>query len=510
MRDYHIYCVDAIGGATILALVLLGIRILGPFYGVSSFLWSVLIAVTMLSLTIGYSIGGRWADKYPSYHRLNSLIGIAGIWLTLIPWAKHPLLTILEPIGLRLAVSVASLALFFPPFFLLGMISPYAIKLEASSLNRIGKTAGGLYALSTFSGAITAIVTSSFLIPYVGVSRLTLCFGLILMFVSILGFALDKKIKFITFMLPFLFVSFVGISKPPGEYAIPERGLIAIEQSRYAELRVIDTKDARHLLLDGNPQALVDISSGESHYPYVSLMDLPMYIHIKPGKMLLIGLRAGSLVRNYADEGWKIDCAEIDPVVIQLAKQYFSLQQEKATIYTMDGRQFLNLSKDRYDVILFDAVGSGSIPFHLVTAELFQLAKSHLTNNGIISINIEALGWHDLIVRSLAATLHTSFSHVIALPIAEPPSEVGNLVLLASDASLALKRQLVHDYANPDFRFSNNYWKVHGWDNLFEPDISHATVLTDDLNPIDIWSEDVNYASRVDWHGYYMDNNLSW
>jgi spermidine synthase len=510
VKDFYIYCVVVVGGAVVLTLELLGTRILGPFYGVSLFLWSVLIAITLLSLSIGYTIGGRLADRYPSFHRLTSLIGIAGIWIVLIPWIRHPLLVATEPLGLRPAVFIASFVLFSPPLILLGTIIPYAIKIKTNNLDQLGKTAGDLYALSTFSSVIAALATSSFLIPYVGVSRLTLIIGLILIVLAIAGYMLNKKNKLIAVMLPFFLVSSWGISKPPDESPAPERGLLAIEQSRYAELRVIDEQDARHLTLDGSAHALVDIRKWESHYPYVSLMDMPKYIHAKPGKMLLIGLGAGSLVKNYASEGWKVDAVEIDPAVVAIAKQFFSLQDEEATIYTMDGRQFLNMSKDKYDVILLDAFGSGSIPFHLVTSEVFQLMKSHLLDNGILAVNVDALGWHDIIVRSVAATLHTSFSNTIALPVAEPPSEVGNVVLLASDRPLTLEREIIRDYTNLDFRFSNNYWKVHGWDNLFEPEITNAPVLTDDLNPIDVWSEDVNYAARLDWHGYFSDNKLSW
>jgi spermidine synthase len=510
VKDFYLYCVIVVGGAAILALELLGIRIIGPFYGVSMFLWSVLIAVTLLSLSAGYSIGGRLADRYPSYNRLSLIIGLAGIWIILIPWIRHPLLASIEPMGLRPAVFLVSMIFFFPPFLLLGMIAPYAIRLKTSDLSQIGKTTGRVFALSTLASVMAALGTSSFLIPYLGAGRSLFGIGLILVIVAVIGYLLDKKNKIPLMMLPFFVVSIPGIIRPPGETAAPERGLLAIEQSRYAELRVIDTKDARHLVLDGSPQGLVDIHTWESHYPYVSLMDMPKYIHTQPGKMLLIGLGAGSLVKNYANDGWKVDAVEIDPSVIDLARKFFSLKDEEASIYTMDGRHFLNISKDKYDVILLDAFGSGAVPFHLFTSEVFQLMKSHLTDKGIIGINVEALGWNDIIVRSAAATLHTSFNKVIALPIAEPPSEIGNVVILASDRPLALERQIVRDYTNPDFRFSNNYWKAHGWDNLFEPESSNARILTDDLNPIDVWSEHANYASRVDWHGYFSDNNLSW
>ena len=510
MKNFYLHSTVVIGGASVLALEILGTRIIGPFYGVSLYLWSVLITVTLLSLSVGYSFGGKLADKYPAFNRLNTIIAIAGIWVLLIPWIKHPLLSSVEPMGLRPAVLLATFVLFFPPLTLLGMVSPYALKLKATEIQNLGRTAGNLYALSTFASVIAALATSSFLVPYVGVNKLTILIGVLLIALAVAGYILSNNKAIATLLLPAMAVAIWGVKFPPGEVPKPEQGLLAVQQSQYAELRVIDAKDSRHLLLDGSLHAQVDLKTFASNYPYVSIMDLPMYFHQSPGKMLLIGLGAGSLAKNYAAAGWKVDAVEIDPVVVQLAETYFNLKPDEAAIFPMDGRQFLNQSDGTYDVIILDAFGGGSIPFHLITAEVFALMKSHLTPDGTIGINVEALGWHDIIVRSVAATLQTSFSNVIALPIAEPPTEFGNVVLFASDRKFVLEQEITRDYSNPDFRFSSNYWKVHGWDNLFEPNTRNAPVLTDDRNPIDVWSEDINYASRKSLHSYFSDVKNSW
>ena len=83
----------------------------------------------------------------------------AGIWLLLLPWLRSPVLQATEPIGLRFAVLAAAFLLFAPPLTLLGMVSPYAIRLRASCLGNVGRTAGDLYALSTIGqGPIAALV----------------------------------------------------------------------------------------------------------------------------------------------------------------------------------------------------------------------------------------------------------------------------------------------------------------------------------------------------------------
>ena len=147
-----LYILVFIAGAAVLAVEILGTRILGPFYGVSLFLWSALITTTLIALSTGYIIGGRWADQGPVFAHLCYLIAGAGIWTLLIPVLKGPVLYLAEPLGLRLAVLVAALILFAPPLTLLGMVSPYAIRFQAAHLNEVGRTAGNLYALSTIGG----------------------------------------------------------------------------------------------------------------------------------------------------------------------------------------------------------------------------------------------------------------------------------------------------------------------------------------------------------------------
>ncbi|MGH7600761.1 MAG: fused MFS/spermidine synthase, partial [bacterium] len=112
MRNFYLYFIVFISGAAVLAVEILGTRILGPFYGVSLFLWSALITVTLAALSLGYAIGGRWADKSATLSRLCSLVAGAGAWLLLIPWLKQPLLVLTESLGLRFAVLVSAFVLF--------------------------------------------------------------------------------------------------------------------------------------------------------------------------------------------------------------------------------------------------------------------------------------------------------------------------------------------------------------------------------------------------------------
>src|SRR5574341_855300 len=158
MYKTFIYVAVIICGAAVLAIEILGTRVIAPFYGVSLYTWSGLISVTLAALSVGYVLGGRWADRGPQLHRFCLVIAAAGIWIFIIPWIRTPLLNAAEPLGLRTTVLIAATVLFFPPLALLGMVGPYAIRLMASSLEVVGRTAGNLYALSTASSVIAAVV----------------------------------------------------------------------------------------------------------------------------------------------------------------------------------------------------------------------------------------------------------------------------------------------------------------------------------------------------------------
>ena len=139
--NWYIYFAVIISGASVLAIEILGTRIIGPFYGVSLFLWSALISVTLAALSLGYALGGQLADKGPRLSRFCALLAAAGVWIVLIPWIKHPALVLAEPLGLRFAVLFAAFVLFFPPLTLLGMVGPYAIRMKSTTIDEVGRPA---------------------------------------------------------------------------------------------------------------------------------------------------------------------------------------------------------------------------------------------------------------------------------------------------------------------------------------------------------------------------------
>jgi spermidine synthase len=501
MRSHFpLYVIVSVSGGVVLAVEIVGTRVLGPFYGVSLFLWSALITVTLAALSVGYALGGRWADRGPRYRTLGNILGVAGLWLLATIWLKHPVIAAVEPLGIRGAVLAAATLLFFPPLALMGMVSPYAIRLRAEHLGEVGRTAGNIYAVSTIASVVAALATGFFLVPYLGINRLIAVSSAALIGAAAVAFRGEKSgpgNNAVSVLLP-IGLACLGSALPIARVGLSSQ-FFTVQQSPYADLRVLDWEDNRYLLVDGGTHTAVDRISGNTEFPYAMVMDIPKHLFKRRGDMLLIGLGGGSIAQDYYRDGWRVETAEIDPAMVGIAEQYFSLSVDSAHVHVMDGRRFLETTDHTYDLIVMDAFGSSEIPFHLVTREMFALVKSRLKPGGVFAMNTETRSWDDILTRSLAATLRTSFSDVVALPTAEPPNTVGNVVLLAADRSIDFDDDVLGDpyQALP---YPYHHWVVverhHGWANRFVPDMNGVPVLTDDRNPVSVWSEAINWASR--------------
>lgn len=499
MRPLALYVVVSISGGAVLAVEILGTRILGPFYGMGLFLWSALISVTLAALAAGYALGGRWADRGPQPARLALLLAGAGLWLLAVPWLRHPLLELTSGLGLRAAVLITSTLLFFPPLMLLGMVSPYAIRLRAQRLEEVGRTAGDLYAVSTIASVVAAVATGFWLIPALGVARLTSAIALALFGAAAIAWLAARGARspaLATALVAAAALAALSMARPQGSAG---EGLVFAAESPYAEIRVLDVDDVRYLLIDGGVHTAMEKSTDRPLHPYVVVSELAHDLFPAPGRMLLVGLGGGAAANAFSWRGWEVDAVEIDPLVVEVARDHFGFRETQTPVARMDGRRYLSLVDDRRELIYFDAYGSSAIPFHLITDETFALAKSKLAAGGVLLLNVESVGWDHVLVRSVAATLRRHFSHVVALPIAEPPTRRGNVILLAADRPLEIPDAVVGDplaVIDDEYEHWRVLQRIHAWDHRFEPQTDGARVLTDDLNPVDIWAEDINRVAR--------------
>ena len=189
-----IYMLAFCSGVSIMGIELLGGRILAPFFGSSVHIWGSIITVFMLSLAIGYLIGGKLSTRSASLKRFGFIFIIAGLLvLPIALWSK----VIMEAIFIfiedsRYGSLLASTALFFLPTIVLGMLSPYSVRLLVTDKNESGQIAGKLYFISTLGSALGTIVTLFYLVLFFEVNQIIISFSLLLMILGMLAIVADR------------------------------------------------------------------------------------------------------------------------------------------------------------------------------------------------------------------------------------------------------------------------------------------------------------------------------
>lgn len=186
LKNYFFYLTIFITGAVVLIIEISGTRILAPFYGSTIFVWSSLISVTLAFLALGYWFGGKLADRKPEINLLYWIIFIAGIAIFLIPRYDKWVLLQTDSFGLQYGPLIAAFIIFAPSIFLLGTISPFAVKIRTQSLDHLGVTAGNLYAIATFGALTGGLLAGFYLVPNFSVSFIINMLSLSLFFLFLI------------------------------------------------------------------------------------------------------------------------------------------------------------------------------------------------------------------------------------------------------------------------------------------------------------------------------------
>ncbi|RME08190.1 MAG: spermine synthase, partial [Anaerolineae bacterium] len=180
-------------GMTTLAVELSASRLLGYVFGTSNLVWASIIGLILVYLTLGYFLGGRLADRHPDAGLFYRLLAWGALSSGVIPFLSRPVLRTAANAFDRLAVGVlagsfsAVLVLFILPVTLLGMISPFAIRLAMEDASRAGTVAGRVYAISTLGSFVGTFIPVLWLIPLIGVTLTFLVFGAFLSLVALWG-----------------------------------------------------------------------------------------------------------------------------------------------------------------------------------------------------------------------------------------------------------------------------------------------------------------------------------
>lgn len=526
-------------GACVLALEILGTRVVGTYYGSSLYVWAALLSVTLTCLAVGYAVGGRLADRVPRAWMLYLLVVLAGGSVLLTGPLKSVLAPAADWFGLAWGALASALVIFFLPLTLLATASPYVIRLMARRIESVGSASGAVYAVSTVGSVGGALAAGFWMIPALGTAASLNVISGVLIGVGALGLVLRWRGRaaplFLLCALPFI----AGI----GERSV--RGELYHTESAYGDLRVLQRDQQgrgphRMLMVDGIMQTgmpldidLVDagaILQSDSYY-----LELLPYFHPDLGdgrEGVLIGLAGGMFPRVM--EFYNIDwtAVEIDLKVAELAKAYFGYRgdifysdgtrhrvdlsrfpdREKGLMtedfghthrpsgpyrgraVIEDGRRYLRRHTEPVDFIVLDAYNSDVIPFHLITQEFFELIESRLTEDGILAINYIGRPTDDFVTDSLFRTLGEVFGPdmVRAYRTRDDESEVQVMIVFAFRQQMQLLP--LWQAWQPSTGVDRLSYELSR--RKMDTDRPGGTVITDNHNPIDLARAETALAWR--------------
>ena len=390
-------------------------RLLAPFYGSSTIVWANIIGLILLSLSLGYWIGGKLADRHPSPRLLGWLVVAGAVLTAIVPFVARPFLNWsiggLEHMaaGTVIGSFFASLVLFVPPVTLLGTVSPFAIRLGIKDVNKAGAVAGRVFALSTGGSLLGTFLPSLVTIPLIGTQRTML--GAAALIALSAAFLLGARWLVIGVALGGL------LALPPGVVKA-ETGLIYESESRYQFIQVLEQGTQRRLQLNEGyavhslyrPDTV--LTGGE----WDMFLAVPPLLAKPVERVAILGNAAGTTARAFGVfyPQAAIDGVEIDPAVSEVGRRYFGMTENpRLTIHDQDARPFLSASTDSWDLIFIDAYRQPYVPFYLATREFFRAVREHLRPGGMIALNISTVPGDDSLAQDVAGTLAAEFPQVV-------------------------------------------------------------------------------------------------
>ncbi len=383
-------------GACVLIIEVVATRILSPYFGNTIFTVSSIISVVLAALSIGYYVGGRVADRYPNETFFYGLITLSGV-ATILMYALQ--LIALPFVGYSLTLMsgplVMALLLFFLPSFMLGMLSPFSVKLQALQYPHkgAGSVAGDIFFWST-AGSIAGSLSAGFvLIPHLGVNRIVEIVAAVLIVVggaNLIRLRAQKK----TFVKLGLVVAVtVGLHFLS---LLGNAGTVYSHDGVYEKLTIYDTtyrgRPARFLLQDRSNSGAMFLDNPELAFDYTKYISLYRLFTPHATRVLALGGGAYSIPKAVLEKipSSTVDVTEIEPRLFDLSKKYFAVPSTpRLTNFVVDGRRFVHDTPHRYDIIFSDVYYSlYSIPTHFTTQEFFAAAKQKLAPGGIFMANL--------------------------------------------------------------------------------------------------------------------------
>ena len=437
-NNTYLYLTVFTSGMATLAIELSASRLLGNVFGTSNIVWANVIGLILLYLTIGYFIGGRWADRSPHYTTLFKIIIWGGFLSALVPIVARPVIQVAANavVGAEAALAIGSfvsiLVLFSVPITLLGCVSPFAIRLAIQDPAKVGQISGQIYAIGTIGSLIGTFLPVLFLIPELGTFQTFLVFSTLLYVVGIVGLFIHSGIKALIWLWMPVVIAILSIWALDGPLRSPldNQELLYEDESAYNYIQVQETVDGYRYLYLNEGQGIHSIwhpteylySGTWDYFLSAPYFNAPPYSPSAVQSLMVIGLAAGTIPRQYIEVygNIPIDGVEIDGGIVEAAADFFDMNETmmpSLTVHVQDGRYILNQLDQRYSVVAIDAYRPPYIPWHLTTVEFFQEVSEHLLPNGVVAINVGRTTTDRRLVDAMTRTLSEVFPTIHAVDV---------------------------------------------------------------------------------------------
>lgn len=462
-KQYHtpiIFLFVFLSGFASLATEIIGPRLFSSLFGYTTQIWAAIISVTLLGISVGYYLGGR-VPRQVIPRLLPIVLIVNAIWLLTISWLIWDVPIALLQFGFISVLLVAGLA-FLVPAMLFSFASPMSITMlsENRSPEWIARMVGNILAIGTMGSVLGALLAAYYLIPWVGLT------------VSLRIFAIGSTLFAIYFMqnkyrpLALLALILCLLLPQPSFHWISDLTLLAQREGYYQTIRVYtDGVSSVQMHLGPTYETVVDLSTGEPLFPYIQQM-VELAGNVAGKKVLIIGGAGHSLAHALEKRGAQVTEVEIDPFVVQLSDQFFGVI--KGEVVVEDGRAYVDrAADDQFDYVVLDAFnGVNYIPPQLTTREFFEGVHRILKSEGRLFVNFIGIpaGARSNSYRALSSTISAVFKD--ARSSQTEGDTVRNIMFIASQTEMT---NLSYTKAPTD-----------------------GVVLTDDLNPIEIFIEQAN------------------
>lgn len=481
---FIVYIFVFLEGAAVMAAELLGSKLIGPFYGNSLYIWSSVLGLTLLALTLGYYLGGYFSKYIFSNHKniVYILYLFGGIWLCAMPWLSVKVMTQMLNANIIWSAIISLCFYLLPVLVLFAMTTPLFIQMLNNTSYESGRVAGSVYALSTLGGIIATFGFGFYLMPKYGITWPAFYLGVLLVFISLSILIFQNQYKYILAVIPIYFI-FTFNSKRIALGGDTE--LIYESEGIFGQIRVIDAPVQTYLRGNHIGRTLYVNNVGQStafrdRLKYDSWdwsYFFPTIASVIPrgSDALLLGLGGGTILHQYERLGMNTEVVEIDERIKQTAINYFDVSPN-SKILIDDARHFINTTTKTYDLITFDMFLNETPPAQVLSLETFIKMKKILRPNGLWMINY--FGYtHGSKGKSARSILKTLYRAGYSVEILSPPSEdegSRNLIFLVSHKPKDYSKTNYEEEGLPKIMDIRKHFL-----NLKEIDTADAEILTD-------------------------------